>query len=351
MLQRKLIETLCRRAWILAIPVLVAPLAVLILAHHPDVYESSATVWVTRIEGLDSRSPASNNTVANAAKTQVQVLTDLLATAAFRDTIALHAGLATADSTAAELSGAGDAVGRTITLAATGPNLVSITVRSASADRAQAINAAFIAQYQARAEADGEREIAVVVDYFQKQITLAQNELAATRAELAAYLKARPGADKLGTDTDYQLLAARIDTQAKAVERLSQSLQDAQRTAAAAAPGRDAVFTVQDAPNLPTGPLPVAAAKKLGYPAAAAFLGLAIAAAYLYLSYRSDHAIRSREDISALDVPVLGYVPDLKMPALHRFSPLRWVVPSRRNYARKVAASISPIPSDRKLAS
>ncbi len=350
MIQRKLIETFCRRAWILAIPVILAPAFVLVLVKHPAVYESSATVWVTRLEALDTR-PAETNPASNAAKTQVQVLTDLLATASFRDAVATEAGLVPAIASPEIVRAAGDSAGRAITLAAPGPNLVSVAVRADTAVKAQAIAAAFISQYQARAAADGDRELAVVVDYFQKQVGLAQEELAKNRAELATYLKAHPGVEKTGTDTDYQLLGARVDAQGKAVDRLVQSLQDAQRTAAAGATGRASVFTVQDAPNLPSGSLPIPAAKTYGYPAAAAFLGLAIAAAYLYLSYRADHAIRSREDLLALDVPVLGYVPDLKMPALHRYSPLRWVAPSRRNYARKVAASISPLPSDRKIAS
>ena len=190
----------------------------------------------------------------------------------------------------------------------------------------------------------------------QKQVAVAQDELTKTRTEMASYLKAHPGVDKTGLDADYARLTSRGEAQTRTVEKLAQSLQDAelQFAAGGASAAPSLSFVVQDVPNLPAAPLAIPASKRLGYPAAGAFLGLLIGLATIYFSYRADHTIRSRDDLVGLGVPVLGYVPRIsprEARLLRGYTPLRWVAPLRRDYARKVAASISPLPDEKRIAS
>src|SRR5690606_15038567 len=102
-------------------------------------------------------------------------------------------------------------------------------------------------------------------------------------------------------------------------------------------------FAVQDAPTLPQVPLGVSMTSKYGLPMAGMMLGLSIGAAYLYFSYRTDHTIRSAEDLATLEVPLLGSVPELQAaPLWARYTPLAWLIRwRRRDFARKTAASIS----------
>lgn len=353
MIPRKLVETAFRRLWVAVIPVLAVPALVLLLVHHTSLYESTGTAWVSR---PPNTTPAGSLDPANTpAKAQVQVIADLLATGSFRESVAIEAGLTGGDASRGELDAAADAVARAVAAVVVGPNLVAVKASAATGEQAQKLAAAMLARYQARAAADNTRELQTVVDYFTKQAGLAQDELAKTRASLAAYLKAHPGVDKTGTDTDFLAIQARADAQAKTVDKLSQSLQDAQLQAAAgSATARDTTFEVQDQPRVPSAALGVPASKRLGYPVAGLFLGVVIAVVYLYLAYRADHSIRSKDDLAGLGLPVLGYVPNLRpreARLLGGYTPFRWIAPLRKDYGRKVAASISPIPEEKRLAS
>ena len=338
MIPRKLIENAFTRWWMLLIPVVLAPALVLVLTPTADQFESTASVWVARPGNIDPGAlTRSANPYQSVADSQVQVFSDLLNTQAFRGTVAAAAGLRGSDGQ--------KIVGRSIRVVSVGPNLIEIRATSSSADLAQKLGTALIAQYQARSEAESQRETSIAVEYFTNQMTLAQTELDHRRVTAAAYLQAHPSAaDPRTVDPEYQRLLGATDSQAKVVDGLLSSLQNAQRAAASAPQGLQAAFSVQDSPNQPLAPLHVSIAKRLGYPLVAFVVGVLLSAGIVYVRFRTDHSIRSQEDLRGLSVPLLAVVPDLRPTNHVRLAAaftLGWT--SRRwrvGDARSVAASI-----------
>jgi len=340
---RKFAEIAFRRWWVLLIPTVLAPAAILAFQPHKVEYASVATAWVSRIEGVETAGtfgqPTDSQTTP--ASAQVQVLGDLLQTAAFRDEVALSAGLVIEGADQRAREQAGELIVKRVQVFEVGPNLMGVRVVAPSAEGAQALGAAVITRFQARALAEGAREAQTVVGYFEKQLALGQDDLAKAQAEAAAYIKAHPtAADKTKVDVDYQSLQGKVDSQTKVVDRLLENLQDARLNAASASNTASATFNVQDQPSLPLLPIAASRTEKYGYPLAGLVMGFSIAAAYLYAAYRLDHTIRSREDVAGLPVTFLGAVPELKPRR-------RLLVIGRRggrNFARRVAVSIPPAP-------
>lgn len=339
---RKLLETACRRWWLLVLPVVLVPLLVVLLIPQTATYTSTAALWVTRsgaAAGVVSQPGAES-----LARTQVQVLNDLLATESFRTQSAIQAGFVAADAPGTEKQMAAAVIGVRVSAAAPGPNVMTISARGRTAEGAQHLATGVLGQFVSRLAAEDAREATAVVGYYEKQLGVAQSEMAKTQAAAAAYVRAHPGADSK-TDTDYLALQTTLDVQTSLTQKLQGSLQDAR--ASAAAGGLQSVFvSVQDAPSYPLSPDAVSLSKRLAMPVAGAVAGLAIAAAYLYLAYRADHTIRSREDLAGLPVRVLGLVPELALAqtAAGRFAFVERLRPRNRNFARRVAVSLPPSP-------
>jgi capsular polysaccharide biosynthesis protein len=350
---RKLVEAAFRRFWFLVLPVLAAPAIVFLVVEHEITYESTATAWVSEASGLGS-SPLTGRPSSSQDKTvaqrQVEVVADLLATRSFREAVATRAGLLADDTTpAARAAIVGDLRERLAVVAA-GPNLVTVTASGDDADMAQRLAAAFVAVYQERAATESAREAATILAYFETQVADAEADLAETSAAIAAYVATHPGV-LAAPDAEYQRLLALSAVQESLLARVLQSQKDAQLSAASISAMAESLFVVQDMPERPSAPVPVPLMTRAAYPAAAAFLGLFISAAFLWVAYRSDRTIRTAADVEALDVAVLGAVPELKPDDVaRRFTPLRWAGFLRRNYARRVAASISPTPEREQVA-
>ena len=343
MIPRKLLEATFRRFWLLLIPVIVTPLIVVALTRTTPKYQSVATVWVAQPANIG---PAALGQAANpyvsAADAQSQVIRDLLTTKSFRGDVAKSAGLPASNA-------AINFVGSSVQVSTAGSNLIAVVATGSDPQLLQAMVNGVIAQYQARSADESQRQTAIAVQYYTNQIDVANKELDTRRAALTAYTAAHPNAASPTTvDVQYTQLVSAVDAQSQVVNGLVTSLQDAQLKAASAPQSLQASFSVQDPANLPKTPEPVSLTKRFGYPIAAVIFGILIAVAYVYITYRTDHAIRSSEDLLGLSVPLLGVIPDL--PPLHsrglgRLAPWVWI-PSkaRREYARAVAASISAVP-------
>lgn len=344
MIPRKLLEAVFRRLWLLVIPVVVTPLIVLGLTTTTPKYQSVATVWVSQPSNIGpSALGQAANPYITAAGAQAQVLSDLLTTKSFRADVAKAAGLpaGTASTTL---------VGREVQVSTAGANLIAVVATGPDPQLLQGLVNGVISQYQARSADESQRQTAIAVQYYTNQIDLANKELDTRRAALAAYTTAHPTASNPQTpDIQYTQLVTAVDAQQQVVDGLTTSLQDAQLKAASAPQSLEASFSVQDPANLPSTPEPVSLTKRVGYPIAALIFGMLISIVYVYITYRTDHAIRSSEDLLGLEVPLLGVIPDL--PPLHsrglgRFAPWVWIpTASRREYARAVAASISAVPA------
>jgi hypothetical protein len=340
---RKLVDTAFRRLWLLCIPVVAVPALVMVLVQHPTVYEATGTGWVTETGSLGAlRGSTPGYSESTPAQRQAQVITDLLATRSFRESIVLAAGLVAADAPAAEIAAAADGIAARVAAVDFGPNLVGVKASAATPEEAQQLAAGVLTAYQERARTESARDAGVLLTYFEQQVAQATDDVTKTRAGIAAYVKANPAVERV-PDAEYQRLLALATLQEGVLQRVLQSQKDAQLAAASITATGETAFTVQDQPALPAGPLGVSMTKRAAYPAAGLALGLTISAAWLYVSFRADRTIRSAEDIESLDVAVLGAIPDLSTSEMaRRFAPLRWATFFRRNYARKVAASITP---------
>jgi capsular polysaccharide biosynthesis protein len=352
---RKLVEAAFRKSWLLLIPPIVVPILVVLLVHPAKAYASSVGAWVTSpSEAVDAGSLSRiTDPLTTPAKRQQKVFDDLMRTESYREAVAIEAGLVTASATSAEKSFAAREIATHVTISATGDNLVRVTATSAVPERARSIAAAVVSQYQLRTTAEAQREAQATVTYFEGQLKTAQDDLAKAQSELSTYVQANPTAPQKGdADFAYSRLLARVDSQKKVVDRLFQSLQDAELKAASAPQSVKTLFNVIDEARLPESPEPPSVMVRAGYPAAGFMLGVLISAVYLYFTYRTDHTIRSSQDLQGIGVPILGFVPRIRPPApplWRRVLAAAWLPGRRqqRDYARHVAASLSAVLSER----
>ncbi len=345
MIPLKLVETIFHKYWALVLPVIFVPIVVLALTSKPNQFQSTSVVWVSNPVASERPVLGANNPYLTPAQNQAQAITDLLSTRAFRVQVAIDAGIVapTADESTVRRAAAHVRA----SAYSTGVNLVTVSAIHPSNNVAQAVVAGVINQYLARATATLESDSRVSAEYYTQQLTLAQRTLTAKSAELSEYIRANPRAadptSPASAEIAYRTLLDQVDSQSALVALIEESLQAIQLRAASAPQTQASMFSVQDAATLPAAPLPVSITSKYGMPLAGMVLGLTIGATYLYVSYRTDHTIRSAEDLTTLDVPLLGSVPQLQAaPVWARYTPLAWFIQWRRkDFARKTAASIS----------
>lgn len=350
---RKLVETAFRRFWLLAVPVVAVPVLVLMLASHETVYRSASVAWVAEVTGPGATTFAGSGGPADqtAAERQVSVVNDLLTTRSFRDAVVAGAGILPPGGDAGAIEAARERVATQLTAFASGPNLLTLAAEAPTPEEAQALAAAFVAEVQARLRSESAREAAVVLAYFETQAAQAKQAVAETGASLAAYTKLNPGIER-NPDAEYQRLSSLLAAQEAVLQRVLQSQNDAQLQAASITASGEALLVVQDQPLVPASPEPVSLTSRAMYPAAGLAAGVMVALALLYFWYRTDHSIRSEADIAELDLLLLGEIPELRPNDIaRRFTPLGLVGAFRRDYARRVAASISPVPADERAAS
>jgi uncharacterized protein involved in exopolysaccharide biosynthesis len=337
LIPNKLLESAFRRWWLLLLPIIAVPLLVMALTAKSPVYASAATIWISRPPGIDAGALSSSaSPYLTPAQTEAQVFNDLMQSESFRNAVAARVPELGAES--------GDVVAKDVTVSALGTNLVGILAKSASPAIAQGLANGIIAEYAARSAAANQLQSSSLVTYYQEQLTPAQAELAKRQTALTNYLQgSTKTADQRAADPQYLQLSQSVDTQNTLVSGITQSLQTAQLGAASAPNSQAALFNVMDQPKLPDSSVKTALTKRIGYPFAGLVLGLIISAAYVYASYRADHTLRSSQDLVGLQLPGLGFVPELTAPGRGPMG----VVPNwthfrgRRDFARRVAASIS----------
>lgn len=345
MIPLKLVETIFHKYWALALPVLLIPLVVMNFMAKSDTYQSSAVVWTSNPVASEKPALGTNNSYLSAAQNQAQAVNDLLSTRAFRVQVAKAAGIIPEDADESTAKRGAAKVKASATT--TGANLVTISAVSPSAEVAQAVVREIISQYLARATSAIASDSQVSLDYYTQQLALAQQNLDAANAALSEYLRSNPRAadpsHPASQEPAYRTLVERADSQSTLVGSLQNTIQTVQLRAASAPQTQASMFAVQDPATKPEKPLPVSMTSKYGMPAAGAMLGLFVGLAYLYVSYRTDHTIRSAEDLQDVPVALLGSVPQLQpAPMWARYTPVAWVIAWRkRDFARQTAASIT----------
>ncbi|MDZ7726960.1 MAG: hypothetical protein U5Q44_01490 [Dehalococcoidia bacterium] len=335
----KLVDAVFGRLWLLAIPILLVPIVAVSLTQSEPEYWSRANIWVSRPDDVDTgvllRTASFWETAAQA---QGNVMQDLLATESFRSAVAERAGISGVN--------AADIVGRAVSVHASGNNLVTVSAQTATPTDAPAIVSAVIAEYEVRSTEVSTRTAALQVEYFTTQLELATQEYESRRSELIAFETEHPLTEEESGSlaVERSVLTSAVESQQLIVDNILEALQEAQRDAASAPQALAATFNVQDTAS-PPQVQGISATAKYGYPAAGLLFGAAIAATYLYVAYRTDHAIRTSQDLAGLPVPQLGFVPQLQRgegQGVLGWAPFRWVAfRKNRDFARNVAASIS----------
>lgn len=349
---RKLVEATFRNLWLLLLPMILLPVAVVFLTRSEPTYHSGATIWTQTNEDLNSGPLDDNlNPYQTPAQNRVQVLQDLLSTKSFLLDIAFAAKIVDPSASEKELTKAAIYVGDSINVAAIGTNLVGLAVATSNANDAYAIAVSFINAYTARAQEESKGDSEIRIAYYTEQITIAQAKLDTQTAEISTFVAANPlvvDATSKVYNVQYENMKIAYDQQAKTVQELRTKLFESELDAQTAIGAQSAVFKVQDVPQLATEPDAVSVTKKLGLPVAAFLFGTFLSAAFLYVVYRLDQTIRTSDDIESLKVPLLGYVPEIQKgpgAGAWQYTPFGWFMQQRqKGYARKVAASIASIP-------
>lgn len=345
MIPIKLVETVFQKFWALVLPAVLVPLLVVGLTHQSAEYQSGAVVWVSNPVAGESSAIGYNSAYLTPAQNQAQVLNDLLATESFRIAVIKSAGLV--KSTDSEETVRRVAANAKVWAGFSGANLVTITATAGSASDAKALAGGVIAQFSERATDQFQKDSTISVTYYTQQLAVANQELTVRQAALNDYLSTHPKAANPSNveslDVNYRTLVDRVTTQTTLISQLQASLQNVQLREAAAPQTQQAAFSVEDAPSLPDAPVATSITRTLGLPLAGLVFGLLIGAGYIYFAYRTDHSIRTVNDLASLNVRLLGSVPDLHAsPAWLRWTPVGWVLDWRqRDFARTTAASIA----------
>lgn len=341
MVPRKLVERSVGLLPILLIPVVIAPvLVVLMLMLQPETYRSWAAVWVSNSE-MATSPLGGENVQATPAGRQQQVMGELLTTQQFTESVAIHAGWLVPrpdGGSGDELlrRRAADLVRRSVGVSAAGFNLLSVSAQGRTAEEARSLNAAVIATFEERLSAETNRRDQTALEYFRQQLEVADAELTARRSELTAYLAQHPNAaDQNVVDVEYDALADRLRSQRLIVSDLQRSFQGAQLDAVTASQRQSAFFRVEDEPTLPLLPNSPGIVTLAGYPIAGMAFGAIVSIVYLYVVYRSDHTVRSGEDVVPTGLTMLGIVPELNSK---QYVPwYRRIGRKQRDFARRVA--------------
>lgn len=345
MIPIKLVETIFQRFWALILPAVLVPVLVVGLTHKSAEYQSQAVVWVSNPVAGESSAIGYSSAYLTPAQNQAQVLNDLLATESFRIAVVKSAGIVKETDSDETVKRA--AARAKVWAGFSGANLVTISSTAGSASDAQALAGGVIAEFGNRANDQFQRDSSISVTYYTQQLAVANQELATRQAALNDYLASHPKAanpsNAESLDVNYRTLVDRVTTQSTLISQLQTSLQNVQLREAAAPQTQQAAFSVEDAPSKPDAPIATSVTKTLGLPMAGLVFGLMIGAGYLYFAYRTDHSIRTADDLAALNVRLLGSVPALHAaPSWLRWTPVGWFLDWRqRDFARTTAASIA----------
>jgi hypothetical protein len=351
MIPWKLAEWVFRRLPLLLIPIVVTPVVVAYFVVSQDKeYRAEATVWVTEAEEL--RSPTLGDGPGfgeTAATQQASVLADLKSTDRFLMDVAAAAGLTTgSELTAEQTARLTRSVNSAVEITSQGESIVRIAATASTPEGAQALVAATLDVYETRIAIEADRISQIAIAYFAEQLVIAQTELETREAAFNAYLVANPAAlegDVQRTDLRFLSLLGSVGAQREIVEGLSLQSQDAHLQAASAQEAQAARFSVQDSPSLPTQPATLSSSIQFGLPLAGRRVGLLIAGTYRYVTFHADHSVRTREDIAALGVPMLGYIPAVNSKQNQRW--FKTLGRKERNFSRRLAASMSTAANQR----
>lgn len=344
MVPSRLVEIIFSRMWLIVLPVVLVPAAVISMTRSTPVYAAAATVWVAVPLGDGNLPIGHTNQYLTPAQNQAVVLNDLLATDNFRRQVLERAGVLEPGSDIEALIAAVQT--RSLSVSYSGVNLMSVHAKASSAEEAKLLVDAVVETYLERASEQLARDSETAQAYFSQQLSLAQAELERRKVLLNEYLNEHPEAldprNPASMTLDYRTIVDQVTSQSAIVDGLSQQIQEVQLRTAGIETGEHSYFAVQDPASIPANPLPTGAVQRFGLPLAALIFGMAISAAHVFIRYRTDHTIRSASDVEKFGVQALAIVPELRPGNfLVRWTPYGWIQKwSQRDFARRTARGL-----------
>jgi hypothetical protein len=328
------LEVIFRQPLRLLVLIVVGPvLAVGIALLLPRTYQATASLWALQRYSVIGATGPESDMNSTPAQTQAAALDELLQSRTFALQIANATNLpATLDAaTRADPARSDDALFQEISTkvlaTAQGYNVYTIAYTNRSASLAQSVVqqtiSLFTTQSQQLAVTEGQRLLSV----YQAQLPGAEQAATAAAAAVHQYIQAHPqevATNTLANDSQYALLAAEAQQASSNLINLRSQIAAIQLQISSQTIGNNALFLVNDPPQLPTRAMSRA---KLLIEAGVVGLILALLAVALcvIVQVRRDRALYTTREIHvATNLPVVLQVPRLSTKTVSRsVGPLR----------------------------
>lgn len=307
------LEAFFRHRVLLVMPILLAcALAVAFAVTRPRQYVATAAVWAD-VPVSEQSTIGTTGGQSPPAAGQQALLTQLLATRSFSLAVAREAALPgfEADRPPADIDHALADLVATISTATPGPNVLQLSAKQDSAQRATAVTGALLDRFLAEERAALRQRGETQIRYAQSQVDIATQALTKAQRELADYLKSAGPAGAGGTQADT------LRTNASRARDALQTAQDDQRrtVATASLSVDDTVLSVLDRPTQATRTSRMVAL--ITAAAGGALAGATLSVLALILLVVRDPTARREADVeAALGLPVAATIS--RLPAQSR---------------------------------
>ncbi|PWT75705.1 MAG: hypothetical protein C5B60_05005 [Chloroflexi bacterium] len=332
----KVIEILFRRkVGLLALLLLPTVAGAAVAWFLPREYQASAGLWaLRRYEIIGATGPESDLTTAPAG-TQATTLGELLLTRSFALSVAYDTDLPkTMARSNPTTQGLEEALYNEISLhvvaAPQGYNLFEITYANTDPVVALQVVTAVVSHYGADSVSQAAVEGEQLLISYQKQLSSAQQVAQKAITAAAEYLKAHSLTDaQAAVDPQYQLLVAEANQANAEVTTVQDDINTVQQQLATLSTGSSGLYTVIDAPKVPSHPVSRTKTFLLagGIGIAA---GLMAAIGYFITLVRLDQSLYSRADVPEVTV----YAVQVQIPRLPRRS-IQWAPKSSGRFLLK----------------
>ena len=318
-MKQRVIEVLFRHIVLLLLPLLVVlpATAWLTLRSRSVQWQSAATAWVNQPSTIST----DNRLGDTPAPSQATLLQNFIDTHSFAHAVLAQTPLAGELDGGARENAAISAFQHAVTVTPNGNSFVAIAVKEDSPDLAYAVAQAVIAQFAQQIQQETTTEAQSSVELAQAaynkanaQFTTSLNALAtylAQHPEIAAAASSTSGAPVSQSDPAYAQLLAQADSDRQAYDAAKQKYDDAKQQAQAGNTALPFTFTIVDQPEKPTVPITQKKTALLKLPAIGLAAALALSTLVGIYLVLADRRIFGPDDLAALDVTVLGALPDL----------------------------------------
>jgi len=352
---RRALEAFFRRPLLLLILIMLLPAMSVALVYFvvPRTYQSTAKLWALNRFAILGTTSGGSDQPTTAAQTQTAALSELLQTRSFALTVAHEtavAGTLNLDpSVRSDPQMLDDAlfgeISRNVVVDTQGDSLYEISYTNRDPQVAQQIVAAVVKNYGLQGTGLSVLIAKRLLESYQKQLAIAQQNANAAVAAESTYLLAHPGLTRnpnltpsqLLTDPNYALLDQQRVQAQSILQNLENNIATLNQAIGTQSVSTASLFEVIDAPKVASRPV-----SRLRLFLIAGGIGLVVAmlgcACYIVISARRDHGVYSVRDLQKVTaLPVVIQLPHLAsapMPLLIEESAYGGTMSGRRGTSR-----------------